>query len=150
MKIGFIKNDAITINRNWINKWKVFVPRANNIGTELNDDNQNAFIGKPNQVCTESYIVIGADLNLDEHQCNNLAIYLKTKFARFCHSIAKSSQDATAKTYSYVPMPDLSKSWSDRELYIKYNLTQDEIDFIEFMIKPMDESPEIDKEAENA
>lgn len=150
MELGFINNNDITINRDWIEKWKVFVPRANNIGTELNDDNQNAFIGKPNQVCTESYMVIGADLNLDEYKCNNLVTYLKTKFARFCHGVAKSSQDATAKTYCYVPLPDLSKVWTDRELYAEYNLTQDEIDFIESMIKPMDMSPEADAEAENA
>ena len=50
----------------------------------------------------------------------------------------KASQDATAKTYSFVPMQDFSKPWADEELYKKYKLTQEEIDFIESMIKPME------------
>ena len=40
--------------------------------------------------------------------------------------------------YHYVPLQDFSKPWTDEELYEKYNLTQEEIDFIESMIKPMD------------
>ena len=38
--------------------------------------------------------------------------------------------------YQYVPMQDFSKPWTDEELYKKYNLTQEEIDFIESMIRP--------------
>lgn len=112
--------------------------RANNIGTELNDDNLNTIICKPQCICTKSYVVIGADLNMDEKQCENMAGYLKTRFARFCHSLAKVSQDATAKTYRFVPMQDFSKSWTDEELYAKYSLTDEKIAFIESMIKPMD------------
>ena len=42
------------------------------------------------------------------------------------------------KAYTCVPMQDFSKSWTDKELYAKYNLTEDEINFIESMIKPME------------
>lgn len=42
------------------------------------------------------------------------------------------------KVYSFVPIQDFSKSWTDEELYQKYKLTQEEIDFIESMIKPME------------
>ena len=59
---GFVEEDNIISRLEWINKWKVFMPRANNIGTELNDDNLNSFIGMPNEICTESYLVVGADL----------------------------------------------------------------------------------------
>ena len=41
-------------------------PRANNIGTELNDDNLNAFVVAPGTVCTESYIVFGGDAELTQ------------------------------------------------------------------------------------
>ena len=54
------------------------------------------------------------------------------------HKIAKSSQDATAKTFRFVPLQDFSKPWTDSELYFKYGLTIDEIAFIETMIKPME------------
>ena len=76
--------------------------------------------------------------------------YLKTKFARFCHSLAKSSQDATAKTYYFVPIQDFSKSWTDAELYEKYHLSQEERAFIESMIKPMDVSADREAEADDA
>ena len=121
-----------------INKWKVYVPRANNIGTELSDDNLNAFVVKPKTICTESYLVIGGGRNLSEKQCNNVCIYLKTKFARLMHKIAKSSQDATSKTFQFVPLQDFTRPWTDADLYVKYGLTGDEIQFIESMIKPME------------
>ena len=54
-KIGFIDNAIIKKNKKWIKSWKVFTPYANNIGTELNDDNQNSFVGEPNSVCTETF-----------------------------------------------------------------------------------------------
>lgn len=137
-QIGYVERNVVKTHSDWIDRWKVFVPRANNIGTELNDDNQNTFLGAPKFICTESYMVIGADMNLTKDSCANLAEYLRTRFARFCHSLAKVSQDATAKTYRFVPMQDFSKPWTDEELYAKYGLTEEEISFIESMIKPME------------
>ena len=144
---GFLEKEEITKNIEWIDKYKVFTPRANNIGTELNDDNLNTFIGKPNTICTESYIVVGVTLSLDEHSAKNLSQYLTTKFARFLHSLGKASQDATSKTYKFIPLQDFTSNseidWSksiseiDQQLYKKYGLSEDEISFIERMIKPM-------------
>lgn len=136
--VGYVPRNQIEMHENWINTYKVYVPRANNIGTELNDDNLNSFIGNKNTICTESYIVIGADLEMTMQEARNLCNYLKTRFVRFMHSLAKVSQDATSKTYRFIPMQDFTKPWTDEELYAKYNLTQEEIDFIESMIKPME------------
>ena len=145
---GYVSKEFIKSHLEWVNRWKIFTPRANNIGTELNDDNLNCFIGKPQSVCTESYILIGIGMNLDEMTCRNISKYLTTKFARFMHSIAKASQDATAKTYRFVPMQDFSNNsdinWNtsiseiDGQLYEKYNLNDDEISFIEERIKAME------------
>ena len=134
---GYVERELIKIHKEWIDNFKVIMPRANNIGTELNDDNLNAFIGSPKTICTESYLVIGGGLKLTENECKNICLYLRTKFARFMHRVAKSSQDATSKTFKFVPLQDFSKPWTDEELYKKYNLTDDEIKFIESMIKPM-------------
>ena len=146
--LGFIDKQLVTSHTEWINCWKVFTPRANNIGTELNDDNLNSIVGKPNTVCTESYIMIGAGLDLNLNSSNNLSKYTKTKYFRFMHSLAKASQDATAKTYRFVPLQDFTPNsdidWSktipeiDKQLYAKYGLTDDEIAFIEEKIKPME------------
>ena len=75
---------------------------------------------------------------MDKEGCMNLKTYLTTKFVRFMHSLAKSGQDATSKTYIYVPLQDFSRPWTDADLYAKYGLTDEEILFIESMIKPME------------
>ena len=147
-KIGYIERNDVTSHSEWINAWKVYVPYATNIGTELNDDNLNAFIGEPNSVSTETFLVIGADLSLNETSSTNLCIYLRTKFVRFLNSLAKISQHGTSKTYRFVPLQDFTAKsdidWSksvadiDKQLYVKYGLTEAEIAFIESMIKPME------------
>ena len=143
--VGYLERDEITVRPQWIDIWKVYTPRANNIGTELSDDNLNTFIGAPKTICTESYLVVGAELGLDEAMCNNLSKYFTSKFARYLHGLAKVSQDATSKTFRFVPLQDFSMEsdidWSlsvrevDRQLYKKYALSEDEIDHIEGKIK---------------
>ena len=137
-KFGFVESSLIHSHRELIDVWKVFTPRANNVGTELNDDNLNTLIGEPKTICTEAYIVIGGDLHLDKNRAKNLANYFKTKFVRFMHGLAKASHDATSKTYRFVPTQDFSEEWTDEKLYQKYGLTQEEINYIENSIKPMD------------
>lgn len=146
--VGYIENEMIESHTEWINQWKVLTSYANNIGTELNDDNLNSFVAEPKSVCTETFIVIGADLNLNKEMCINITRYLKTKFTRFLLSLAKTSQHATAKTYRFVPMQDFTENsdidWSktiseiDKQLYKKYNFNEEEISFIEEKIKPME------------
>jgi hypothetical protein len=146
-QVGFLERSEITKNIESIDKFKVFIPRANNIGTELNDDNLNSFIGNPNTICTESYLMAGIDLELNQISSTNLCIYFKTRFARFQHSQGKASQDATSKTFRFVPLQNFNSDsdieWSksveniDKQLYAKYNLSPEEIEFIESMIKPM-------------
>jgi hypothetical protein len=146
-KIGYLERSEIIVKHEWIDKYKVFTPRANNIGTELNDDNLNTFIGEPKTICTESYIVLGVNLNLDKISADNLSKYFTTKFVRLLHSLSKASQDATSKTYKFVPLQDFTNSsdidWRksipeiDQQLYTKYKLNEEEIGFIERMIKPM-------------
>ena len=63
---------------------------------------------------------------------------MKTKFFRFFVLFKKNTQNAAKGVYEFVPMQDFSKPWTDEELYAKYNLTQEEIDFIESMIRPME------------
>ena len=135
--VGYVEKALIPKNHEQIDVWKVFMPRANNIGTELKDDNINPYVGEKGTICTESLLMLTSEGIYDENTAENLCCYLKTKFARFMHSLAKSSQDATSKTFRYVPAQDFTVRWSDRDLYTKYGLTQEEIDLIENSIKPM-------------
>lgn len=136
--MGYIEEKLVSSHLEWGSMWKVYMPYANNIGTELNDDNQNTFVGEPNTVCTETFIFVGVGLDLNKEKADNLSVYMRTKFARFLLSLAKASQHATAKAYCFVPTVDFEKSWTDKELYIKYELSPEEIDFIESMISSMD------------
>lgn len=146
--IGYVERDIIKTRSEWINLWKVYLPYANNIGTELNDDNQNTFVGEPYSICTETFLVAGSDLKLNKVSSEYLSNYLRTKFARYLLSLAKSSQHATAKTYCFVPLQNFTTSsdvdWSksiaeiDQQLYAKYGLNQEEIEYIEGKIKAMD------------
>lgn len=145
--VGYIEREDVASKSEWIDKWKIYTARANNVGTELNDDNLNTIIGKPNTMCTETYLVIGADLELNENSATNLSKYLQTKFSRYLHSLAKASHDATKNTYRFIPFQDFNANididWSkssheiDLQLYKKYDLDDDEIKFIEMRIKEM-------------
>lgn len=145
--VGYVERSEVNSHKNWIDLWKVYVPESNNIGTELNDDNQNSFVGAPETICTETFLVVGAELSLNQESSKNLSIYLRTRFARFMHSLAKISQHGTSKTYQFIPVIDFTSTsdidWSqtvadiDRQLYVKYGLSEEEVAFIEGMIKVM-------------
>lgn len=145
---GYVDRSIIKHSVEAIDKWKIYIPRANNIGTELADDNLNAFIGKPGSVCTESYLFIVETSITGQSEAENMVKYIKTRFVRFMHGLAKASQDATSKTYKFVPMQDFTDNsdikWNksiseiDKQLYDKYGLSSDEIEFIEQKIKPME------------
>lgn len=144
---GYVERSSIPNHPEWIDCYKVFIPRANNIGTELNDDNQNVFVGLPKEVCSETYILAGAQMSLTKETATFLAKYMKTKFARFLHRLIKVSQDASKQTYRFVPVPDLSKdspiNWNlslneiDEQLFNFYGLNEEEKQHIRNSIKDM-------------
>jgi len=91
---------------------------------------------EPGTICTETYLIAGAFDTKNEAQ--NYYDYLKTKFVRFLISSIAITQQIHKGVFAFVPLQDFKKSWTDEELYAKYNLTDDEIAFIDSMIKPME------------
>lgn len=87
-------------------------------------------------MCTETYVIINAYES--KTQAENLYKYLKTKFTRFLILQACSSIMVTKSSYIFVPVQDFNVEWTDPMLYEKYNLSPDEIDFIEATIKLME------------
>ena len=73
-----------------------------------------------------------------QEEAENILKYLKTKFVRFLIAQIAVSQHITKNCFSFVPLQDFSKAWTDEELYAKYGLTEEEIEFIESMIRPME------------
>ena len=134
---GYISDSEIDRNKDWVDKYKVIVSRAYNAG----DNYPHQIIGKPiisepGSCCTETYVSIGPFRSKKEAQ--NVCSYICTKFFRFMVSAIKVSQMASAAVYEFVPVQDFTKPWTDEELYAKYGLTDEEINFIESMIKPME------------
>lgn len=85
---------------------------------------------------TESYLV--AYSSDSESKANNCVSYLQTRFVRFLLMLMLASMNMSKTIYSFVPMQDFSKPWTDAELYARHGLTYEEITFIELMIRPME------------
>ena len=90
----------------------------------------------PGSACTETYLMIGPfeSKNISE----NVISYMKTKFFRFLVLLRKSTQHAARGVYTFVPVQDFNIHWTDEKLYEKYGLNQEEIQFIEKMIRVME------------
>ncbi|MBO5187145.1 MAG: Eco57I restriction-modification methylase domain-containing protein [Prevotella sp.] len=130
--VGYIKRETVRKNVEWIDYYKVLIPKAWGVG-DSKTDWITPFIVEPGSCCTETYLVIGPYEN--KKVAENIVSYMQTKLFHLLVSIVKITQNAMQKAYSFVPMQDFSKPWTDAELYKKYGLTDDEIVFIESMIK---------------
>lgn len=136
-KDSFVNRNDIIRNLEWVDDHKVFIPEAGSGSDSFpHPILGKPFYGHPGSACTETYLLVGPFKN--KSTCENVISYIKTRFFRFLVMLKKPSQHATSKVYSFVPVQDFSHPWTDKELYKKYNLTNEEINFIESMIKPMD------------
>ena len=135
--VGFVSREEITQNLSWVDEYKVYITMAYGAGEDFPHQIINTpFLGEPNTCCTETYMVIGPYGS--KSKAENVISYIKTKFFRFMVLLKKNTQHAPARVYSFVPLQDFSKLWTDEELYAKYGLTDEEIEFIESMIRPME------------
>ena len=138
------KNYPIPLGIETIGKWKVFVPYAYGCGA-LGEQIPSPILGSPIQLCTETFLRYGS---FDQKSEAEAALkYLKSKFFRVLVGILKTTQHSTT-TFRLVPIQDFTNSsdidWSksipeiDQQLYKKYNLSEDEIRFIEEKVSPME------------
>lgn len=135
--VGYIRKSEMSCNVDWISKYKVFISAAYGAGEDFpHQILGKPILGEPGTCCTETYLSIGPFETREE--ALNVISYIQTRFFRHLVLLQKSTQHTSKKTYSFVPLQDFSKPWTDQELYAKYSLTQEEIDFIESMIKPME------------
>lgn len=133
-----------------LDRYKIILPKANGSGaigevlsTPLIGE---PLIGEPLIGYTETFIAIGAFVT--EFEAKACLKYIKGKFSRAMLGILKITQDNTKETWRKVPIQDFTLNsdidWShsieniDQQLYKKYNLSQDEIDFIESKVRAMD------------
>ena len=115
-----------------ISAYKVLVPNAGNPGSTILGRMK---IAEPGSCSSNTYNLYIAS---SKREAENVLEYFSSKFVRFLVAIMTTTQHTPPKVFGFVPMQDFSKPWTDAELYKKYKLTNDEIAFIESMIKPME------------
>ena len=134
---GFISRDQILKNDGMLDSFKVYITKSYGAGEGYPHQILNKpFLGEKNSCCTQTYLYIGPLKT--KLEAENVISYIKTKFFRFLVMLKKNTQDAMRGVYQFVPLQDFSESWTDEKLYRKYNLTEEEIAFIESMIRPME------------
>ena len=140
--LGRINRSKITNGEDIIDKWKVIVSKVcfEHAGIPDKDGMMRVLsvvqVLEKNSACTESYLVAGIFNTRDEAE--NCARYLKTKFVRFLLMQMLASMNMTKATYCFVPTQDFTKRWSDEDLYKKYKITDEEIEYINSVIRPME------------
>ena len=139
---SYVKRDEVTINADLIFKWKTVMSKASaEHAGQTDQEGRKKIVSKvevlgPGQICTETYLLLAAFDS--ETEANNLKDYVKTRFFRFLMSTILLTQNIAKDKFQFIPYLDFSESYSDSELYIKYGLTDEEIAFIESMIRPME------------
>lgn len=138
---GKITLEKVTTGKDLIEKWKVLLSKASNDhGGQPDKEGKRKIFSRveimpPGTVCTESYLVVGKYDSLSEAE--NMANFLKTKFCRFLVSITLLTQNITKRKFIFVPDLPMTEKWDDDKLYCKYNLSKEEVGFIEQEIRSM-------------
>ncbi len=140
--LGYIEKSKVKCGIEYINKYKIMISKtcAEHAG-EPDKNGTFKVLSKvlplcPNDVCTFSYFLAGPFETLEETE--NVILYLKTKLVRFLILQAVTSINLSKDKFCFVPLQDFSKSWTDEKLYAKYGLNEEEVAFIESMIRPME------------
>lgn len=133
--VGYVRPEQIERHIEWVDRYKVLIPMAYGAGSRL----PYAVIGEPialapGSACTQTYLVAG--VFDDAEQAKNYAEYLCTKFVRFLVLQRKTTQHVKPDKFKFVPMLDMSRPWTDEQLYDEFDLTPEERDYIEATIKP--------------
>ena len=151
--ISYILKEKVIKNIDLVGTYKISIGTLNpdRGGVNNSSDGKSNVTTKvrllrPNEIVTETYIVLGTFS--DEIEACHYASYIKTTFVRYLVFLTLSSMHIVRDNFRFVPLQDFTSSsdidWSqsvadiDRQLYAKYGLSDDEIAFIEKMIKPME------------
>lgn len=140
---GYIKRSDVKKNAELIDKYKATISILVPCNGEVDIDPSKGYkaittprIEVPGEVNTFSYLVLGAFDT--EAEIKNYKQYLMCKFTRFMLHLTYSSMHIARANFVFVPDQDFTEEWTDEKLYKKYELTEDEIAFIESTIRVME------------
>lgn len=136
---GYIARSKISTGTNLIDKWKLFVgyaaPGTGNRDTYPHRIISTPFIGEPGTISSETYLCIGPFDS--KSQAESVLSYLSCRLTRLLILLRKPSQHVTSKVYGFVPTQKWTKRWIDADLYAKYGLSEEEVAFIEKIVRPL-------------
>ena len=147
--VSWLPKTAVSSSNQLLSKYKILMSKVTAEHAGEPDRNgkfrivsRTEIIG-PNDVCTDSYLIIGA--SEDKSIVENEYKYIQTRFARFLLMLAVSSINLSPDKFQFIPLQDFTErsdiNWNnnisdiDKQLYIKYDLSREEIAFIEKMLK---------------
>lgn len=136
---GPFPRNKITVGSEVIDKWKVITSYVayDHAGNPGKDGKRKVFskidVLPPREICTETYLVIGAYDS--ETEAQNLVTYMKTKLFRFLVAQFMYSHHLTRSAYGFVPTLDMKIAWNDESLAERYQLTGEEREFIDSKIR---------------
>lgn len=139
---GYISKELVTQGQSMIKEYKVMISKVTSEHAGEPDKSgmftvvSTTKVLMPNEVCTDSYLI--AYHSNSKEKATNFAEYICTKFFRFLLLQAVSSINLSRDKFQFIPMQDFDSIWTDESLYNKYKLTEQEIAFIENMIKLKD------------
>ena len=137
--VGYVARTEIASGQNLIDKWKLFAgyaaPGTGNRDTYPHRIISTPFVAGPETVSSETYLCIGPFETKVE--ADSALSYLCCRLTRFLIQLHKSSQHVTRKVYTFVPTQDWTRTWTDSDLYSRYGLSDDEIAFVEKIVRPM-------------
>ena len=139
--ITYVSTDEVERNKDWIEKYKVIFTMAAPGGGGSDKNGMYLLLSSsqilnPKEVCTQTFLV--GDTFNNYVEAENCLHYLRCRFTRFLILQTMTSQHLSPERFQFVPLQDFTRPWTDADLYAKYKLTDEEIQFIESMIKPMD------------
>jgi site-specific DNA-methyltransferase (adenine-specific) len=133
--VGWIDRAKITKSAHLIDTSKVLIPAAGFESQIMPTLVLSSIRRAPNpSACTQTYLFLAA---ASEAEADHMESYVRTRLFRFLVWLRKVSQHATRSTYTWVPQQDWDREWRDADLYEKYGISDDEIEFIESIIRPM-------------
>jgi hypothetical protein len=137
---GYVPRKSVTSGIHLINKWKLFAgyaaPGTGNRDTYPHRIISTPFVGQPGSISSETYLCIGPFDS--KREAESVLSYLCCRLTRFLILLHKPSQHVTRKVYTFVPIQDWKRPWTDGDLYKKYGLSASEIAFIEGIVRPME------------
>ena len=137
---GYMPRSSVTTGKDLIDKWKLFVgfaaPGTGNKDTYPHKIISTPFVGEPGTISSETYLCVGPFDS--KEQAENALSYLACRLTRLLILLHKPSHNTTRKVYTFVPIQDWTRQWTNDDLYEKYGITDDEVAFIEKMVRPME------------